>query len=69
MSNKGFGLAPPVALLLMGDDPGLARRMPKRGTTGIQPSAKLTYGSCRTVARTDVLRPKSHMARAKPRRS
>jgi hypothetical protein len=44
VSNKGFGFAPPVVLLLRGDDPGLARRMPKHGTTGIQPSARSTYG-------------------------
>jgi hypothetical protein len=41
MSNKGFGLAPPVVLLLMGDDPGLARRMPERGTTGKSTVSKL----------------------------
>jgi hypothetical protein len=68
-SYKGFGLAPPVVLLLKGDDPGLARRMPKHGTTGNQPSARSTYGPNRIVAREDVfgpiLRSKSHMASLK----
>jgi hypothetical protein len=38
--QEGVRLAPPVALLLKGDDPGLVRRMPERGTTGISTVSK-----------------------------
>jgi hypothetical protein len=54
MSNKGSAWHRRVVLLLMGDDPGLARRMPERGTTGNQPSANPTYGANCTVARRDI---------------
>jgi hypothetical protein len=54
MSNKGSAWHRRVVLLLMGDDPGLARRMPERGTTGNQPSASSTYGPICIVARRDI---------------
>jgi hypothetical protein len=51
MSNKGSAWHRQVVLLLKGEDPGLARRMPERGTTGNQPSANPTYGANCIVAR------------------